>query len=135
MTGRQESGVSLIEIVIVILAVAVQGVLLGVAEFTKAGAPTAAQLNLATELAQERMEMVLADRRMKGFGSFADPCAGGTPPANCSPPNAALYSLLPTTLSGAWSVEPDTAQYRVITVTVNGPEGQAAQLVTLVANY
>ena len=78
-------GFSLIELVIFIVIVSIMGVaLLASFSVTTRSSPDAGQMTQATQLAQERMELVMAQRRAVAFAAFADTCPG--PAAACTPP-------------------------------------------------
>jgi hypothetical protein len=91
-------------------------------------APQAGRLDRAAELAQQRMELILGQRRAAGFAAFADPCVPGPGPAICTPP--AGYAVSSSIVTG-WGADP--ANYKVVTVTVTGPASLTAT--ALVANY
>lgn len=128
-TGRGVAcmrGFSLIELVIFIVLVSIMGVaLLASFSVTTRSTPDAGQVTQATQLAQERMELILAQRRAAGFAAFTDPCPG--PPAACTPP--AGYTVT-AAIAPNWNGD---TNYRVITVTVGGT--MAATATALVANY
>lgn len=119
------AGFSLIEAVIFIV---VLGVLLAslVLAFSSpmSKSPQAGQLDMGAELAQQRLELILAQRRAVGFATFADPCPG---PAVCTPP--AGYTVT-STIVGGWT---DAANFKEVTVTVGG--NTALTATALVANY
>lgn len=120
-----ETGFSLIELIAFIVIVS----LLVVALFTSLStsgvrAPTAGQIDFAAEIAQERLELILAQRRLNGFASFVDPCPG---PTVCTPPAGYAVSA---SIAGNWSGD---ANYKVITVDVTGIF--SASVSALVANY
>jgi len=102
---------------------------------------TPAQITLATQLAQERMELLLGQRDAGGYSTvaLADPCVGGSPPAICTDQYApsGLYSIVVTGVNPAmqWSgLGMDS--YRMLGVTVLGPDGaQLASLSAVIGNY
>lgn len=132
---RTQNGYSLIELVIFIVIMGI----IGTALFS--GFNTALQGSSASDfgakpmrLAQERMELILAQKRALGFAGFTaatfDPCTS-TPPSTqpvCTaiPAGYSVSSALATDWGG------DT-NYKVITVSITG-KGQAT-LTALVANY
>lgn len=126
-------GTTLIELVafIVILAVVVTGVMTGLAGALRvAGTPR--DMNQALRLAENRMEVILAQRGRLGFTAFAasfDPCAAATPEACTAPTDFSVGAALAASYS---SSDPN---YRVVTVTVTKSGGQLAELKTIVANY
>jgi len=119
-------GFTLIELIIFIVIVSIMGVaLMSAFSITTRGTPEAGQLTQATQLAQERMELVMAQRRIAGFAAFADPCPG--PAAACTPP--AGYNVT-TTIAPNWSGD---ANYKQITVNVTGTG--SATVTSIVAKY
>jgi len=138
-----ERGVTLIELVafIVIMGISVTA-LLSMYRAVLPRGTTPAQITLATQLAQERMELLLGQRDAKGYSTvvLADPCVGGTPPAICTDqftPSGGLYSIVVTGVNPAlpWSAI-STGSYRMLGVQVLGPDGnQLAELSAVIANY
>lgn len=135
MTRRRDcpapcAGFSLIEVIVFIV---VLGVLLAglVAAFSSPlrASPQAGELDLVAELAQQRMELILAQRRASGFATLADPCVPGPGPAVCVPP--AGYAVASSVATG-WGADP--INYKVVTVTVTGPTTTASSA-ALVGNY
>jgi type II secretory pathway pseudopilin PulG len=124
------AGFSLIEVVvfIVVLGVLVAGM---VAAFVSPlrDSPRAGELDLMAELAQQRMELILAQRRAAGFAAFADPCVPGPGPAVCTAPPG--YAVVSGIASG-WGSDP--VNFKVVSVSVTGPSMTAAST-ALVANY
>jgi hypothetical protein len=90
--------------------------------------PQAGELDRLAELAQQRMELILAQRRAAGFAAFADPCVPGPGPAVCAAPPG--YSVSSTIVTG-WGADP--INYKVVTVGVTGTS--TATATALVANY
>ncbi len=129
MSARGAGGFTLIEAIVFIAVVAV--LLAGIVAAFRSNlqlSPQAGQIDLASELAQQRMELILAQKRAAGFAAFADPCVPGPGPAACVPPAGYVVS------SGiASGYAGDAADYKTITVSVTGPT--AATAATLVANY
>lgn len=128
-------GFTLIELIVTLVIVSVAAVAL----FTMFAdvlprSPTPAQVTQAEQLAQERMELILGQELLLGFGSTAlDPCPG---PAICTVTSGFTVTSSGANALVAWPVDNDTGRYRLITVTVNGPAGtQLSQLAALVANY
>ena len=120
------SGFALIEIIIfiVVSSVVVVGLFAAFANNLR-NTPQAGQIDRAADIAQQRMELILAQRRAVGFATFADPCPGATV---CTPP--AGFSVTSSIVSG-WNGDP--TNYKVITVDVTGQF--AATATALVANY
>lgn len=130
---RPARGFTLVELVVFIVVAA----LLGLGFFSVFGSmvsedsPQAGETTKATQLAQERMELILAQKHAVGFTAFADPCGW----LACTLPDT-RYTVAATIIN-AWAVDNDIARYRVITVTVTDTvqSRTAATLSTLVANY
>lgn len=125
--GHRADGFSLVEAIVFIVVAGVLAAGLVVALVAPLrSAPQAGQLDQAAELAQQRMELILGQRRrVNGFAAFADPCPG---PAICTPP--AGYAVTSSIVTG-WGADP--ANYKVVTVTVAGPVSLTTT--ALVANY
>ena len=81
----------------------------------------------ANLLAQERMSIILADKKINGFAGLKDPCKLGSPPAICQSTSGFTVD---STITSSWSGNSNLKQ---ITVTVTG-DGNAT-LVTVVGNY
>jgi len=143
-----QHGLSLIELIvfIVVISFAFTGVIIAFTTMSR-GTPTPQQLTLATHYAQERMELILGQKRRVGFQCFIatnfDPCntVANVPPAGC-PTIATIatggcaalpagYAIPAPTFANATPTEND----KQITITVNGPQGQLAQLQAFVSNY
>ncbi len=126
--GRRAAGFTLVEIIVFIVVVAVLGVTL-LAVFSsllsRSGVPR--NISVASQLAQERMEIVLARRAASGYAGFLaafDPCAvSAQPPCAVFPAGYAVTATL--AVLGANLAE--------VTVAVTGPEN--ATLRAQVANY
>ncbi|MFH1603180.1 MAG: hypothetical protein ABIH03_04665 [Pseudomonadota bacterium] len=138
-----QHGVSLIELVafIVIMGISVVALLSMYRAVLPHGA-TPAQITLATQLAQERMELLLGQRAAYGYSTavLADPCAGVTTSGICTDqftPWGGLYSIIVTGVNPPlpWSGI-GTDSYRMLGVKVLGPEGnQLANLSAVIGNY
>ena len=144
-----QHGLSLIELIvfIVVISFAFTGVIIAFTTMSR-GTPTPQQLTLGTHYAQERMELILGQKRRVGFQCFTttnfDPCntVANVAPAGCATVAtiatggcAALpagYSFTPTP---TFTPNSPTVNDNQITVTVNGPQGQLAQLQAFVSNY
>jgi Tfp pilus assembly protein PilV len=140
-----QRGVSLIELIafIVIMGISVTALLSMYRAVLPRGA-TPSEITLATQLAQERMELILGQRAASGYSTavLTDPCVGGTPPAICTNQftPSGLYSIVVTGINPALSwpaISPvDANSYRMLGVRVLGPDGnQAASLSAVIANY
>ena len=137
-----QRGVTLIELIafIVIMGISVMALLSMYRAVLPHGA-TPSQITLATQLAQERMELILGQRVADGYSTatLTDPCVGGTPPAICSSQftPSGSYSIVVTGINPAlqWSGI-STNTYRMLGVKVLGPDGkQFANLTAVIANY
>ena len=131
-----QTGVTLIELVafIVIVSVAMVG-LIGAYSKILARAPTPAQITRATQLAQERMELILSQKDVQGYTSpTLDPCPAS---AACPTPLAGFtVNASGVNPSAVWPTNPVISQYRLITVTVTDPQGkQLSELQSVLANY
>jgi Tfp pilus assembly protein PilV len=134
--------VTLIELVafIVIMGISVIALLSMYRAVLPRGA-TPAQITMATQLAQERMELLLGQRDAFGYSTavLTDPCAGGTPPAVCTNQftPSGQYSIIVTGVSppvqwSGFSVD----IHRMLGVRVLGPDGnQLAGLSAVIGNY
>lgn len=145
---RKEFGVTLVELIvfILVLSVGVAGIMLAFAQALRGG-PTARDLTIAMQLAQERMSLVLAQKNVIP-GRFAcfddprfDPCKDSSAvPAPCTGAGASTVTAcsaranytVTTSLSSNWNG--DTA-YKVVTVRVQGPERIDFTYDALAANY
>ena len=137
-----QRGVTLIELIafIVIMGISVVALLSMYRAVLPRGA-TPAEITLATQLAQERMELILGQRVASGYSTavLTDPCVGGTPPAICTSQftPSGLYSIIVTGVNPAlqWSgISADS--YRMFEVDVLGPDGgQFASLSAVIGNY
>jgi Tfp pilus assembly protein PilE len=133
---RRTSGVTLVELVAFIAIAGLMAAILSSSlGETLRDTDESQEFAAAVALAQERMELILGQRRKSGlvFSSFADPCPNAT---------QACSTLTGYTVTSAIANNSSectgtaTADCRKITVTVTGPDGgQAAQLVNRVMNY
>ena len=129
--GRRRAcgGFSLIEAIVFIVVVGLMLAALAVAF----GGPLrtsdrAGELDKLAELTQQRMELILAQRRAAGFAGFADPCVPGPGPAACTVP--AGYTVTSAIAAGFG----DPANYKVVTVSAVGASATLSTL-ALVGNY
>lgn len=123
----KHNGFSLIELIIFILILAIGiGVLLPITT-TLGYIQHIDQQTQALELAQQRIELILAQKHMQGFAYFSDPCVSASPPAICSVPSGFTVTAA---IANDWGGDPE---YKVITVTTSGLAN--AELQTIVANY
>lgn len=104
---------------------------------TTKNAPAGGNMTTATQLAQERMEIILAQKNAVGFANFTaanfDPCQSGSPAVCTTPPAGYSFSPLPSLTTGWDDGGGINNNYKVITVTVAGP--QSATLTAVVSNY
>ncbi len=122
-------GFSLIEAVVFIVVLGVLlAALVAALGSNLRNAPTAGRIDLAAEIAQQRLELILAQRRAAGFAAFTDPCVPGPGPAVCTPP--AGYTVASSIVAG-WGADP--VNYKVVTVDVTGAWTTSAS--ALVASY
>ena len=139
ISAKRQTGVSLIELIvfIIVVAIAVIGLLTSLGRSLPTD-PAPQEITQATQLAQERMELIVGQKDNLGFAGMTDPCVGGTPPAICT------TSGFTVTVTGVSSVvacpaaiDSDTANCKSITVTVNDSttNTQLATLTSLVTNY
>ena len=136
-----QRGVTLIELIafIVIMGIASMALLSMYRAVLPRGA-TPSQITIATQLAQERMELILGKRVADGYSTtvLTDPCVGGTPPAICTNQftPSGLYSVVVVGISPALQWSGTTNTYRMLGVQVLGPDGnQFANLSAVIANY
>jgi len=99
--------------------------------------PTAAQLTQAMQLAQERMELILGQRDVRGYNNLVDldPCNVGAPSVCTSTFGYTVTSA--GTAPGApvaWPPNPATASYKLVTVTV-ALGGTLATQSAVLSNY
>lgn len=133
-TGARQAGVSLVELVVFILVAGIAGLGL-MAAYTglMRGPPLSLVNTVATQIAQERMELILARRRAVGFTAINDPCDPGPGPAICTALDPAYTILIPT-IRGI-GVAPANANQREIIVTVQSGGVTVMTLSTMVARY
>ena len=146
---RDCGGVSLIEVIIfiVITAVVVVGLVAGMSGAVRT-APVPREMHQGLQLAQGRMELILAQRSRLGFAGFTaatfDPCAppGGAQEACLAPATYAVVAPCFYTGAGtcgfgaANTCNGGDVNYTCVRVRVTGPEGTTvAELDAMVANY
>ena len=130
-----QHGMTLIEVLLFVVVVGIVAAgLLTAFNGALRSTSTPGQMLTAQLLAQERMELIIGQRRVLGFGGFTsstfDPCTA-TPSSNqpfCKTfPSG--YSVT-ATLNNNWSGD---TNYKLITVDVSGPSQTTMQ--AIVANY
>jgi prepilin-type N-terminal cleavage/methylation domain-containing protein len=134
-TCYRTRGFTLIELIIFILVVSILAVgLFSAFSYSLQGTGQLYNTTRAMQLAQERMELILPQKRVVGFAAFdnttADPCK--TAPVSTLP----VCITIPAGFTVDSNVDPDLVDpinYKVITVTVTGVG--SATLDALVANY
>lgn len=141
-------GISLVEVIvfIVITGIVVAGLISGMAAAVRS-APVPRVMHQGLQLAQGRMELILAQKNRLGFSGFTgatfDPCA---PPAGaqeaCLAP--AAYAVTPCFYSGAGTCgfgaantcQSGDVNYKCVRVRVTGPDGTTVALLdAMVASY
>ena len=149
LTRRGCGGVSLVELLIfiVITALVMAGLVAGMSGAVRT-APVPREMHQGLQLAQGRMELILAQRKRVGFAGFTgatfDPCAppGGAQEACLAPPTYTVVA--PCFFTGAATCGFGAANtcrggdvnYTCVRVRVTGPEGTTvAELDAMVANY
>ena len=128
-SNTNQTGVSLVEMVafIVIVTIAMVGLMQAYTSILTR-APTASQLTQATQLAQERMELILAQKDLLVFNSPAfDPCVTSlaaicAPPVGFLIPTPVLGTVAPVAPPAPWP-DIDPTRYRLITVIVTDSQG------------
>jgi Tfp pilus assembly protein PilE len=129
MTFRACGGVTLVELIAFLVVISIAAVaLLGLYRNVLPRAPTPAQITRAGLLAQERMELIVAQRAILGFSSVAlDPCrvsAAGI----CTLPSGFSIQVVGDNVA-------PTPPSRQITVTVSAAGQQLAQQVVVLTSY
>ena len=116
LISRRVAGLTLIEVVVfvVVAGVLAAGLIVALGSSLR-GSSQAGQTDLVAEIAQTRLELILAQKRVVGFAVFADPCSPGPGPSACTPP--AGYTVTSSIVTG-WGGDP--TNYKVVTVTVGG---------------
>lgn len=134
--SRRRSGFTLIEVVVfmVIVGIAAFALLRSFGNLLPR-APTGAQITQASQLAQERMELILGRYQAVGFSAVNDPCVGGTPPTICTTvPTGYTFVVGGFAPVVAWNGNPVTS-YKLVTVTVSFDGTPLAQESAVLASY
>ncbi len=133
MNRLPQQGFSLIELIIFILVVSILSTALFSVFSTALRGPAQVSGSIqAMQLAVERMELILPQRKALGFVAFATPAA--------DPCQQGSTQLVCTTIPAGFTVTPDIVpnwggdnNYKVVTVSVTGTA--TATLTALVADY
>lgn len=128
---QHKTGFTLVELIIfiVVLSIAVSAIFSAFSVALQQSF-TANYQTTVIELAQGRMELILGQKRLKGFAGFTDPCPGA--PACTLPAALSTYSV--STSISATTIGSDN-NYAIIRVTATGPSNSKANVQTLVAGY
>lgn len=94
--------------------------------------PSTANIGIASQLAQERLTLVLEQRMRLGYAGMSDPCGSS---ALCTSVSGFTVTLSGLSVSTSWGMDTDTQRYRVITATVTHSSGKLAEESIVVANY
>ncbi|MGH8750773.1 MAG: type IV pilus modification PilV family protein [Burkholderiales bacterium] len=139
MKCRAQHGFSLIELIVFLVVAGIgAAALLAALANTMPRALTAQQITQGTQLAIERMELILGQKDNLGFAAVSDPCVGGVPPAQCTPIAGFVETVtgVAAVVACPAAIDPSTANCRTITVSVTGPTGvQIVLLTALVTNF
>lgn len=146
ISAKRQTGVSLTELIvfIVVVAIAVIGLLTSLGRSLPTD-PAPQEITQATQLAQERMELIVGQKDNLGYAGMTDPCVGGTPPAICTTSgftitvcgiNSGGGCAAPPIACPA-AIDSNTANCKSISVTVKDSttNKQLATLTSLVTNY
>ena len=137
-TGMRARGFTLVELLVFIVMIAVAAVGLLMSMRYAMPRSTAGATNVqAVEVAQMRMELILAQKDTDMYQYMSDPCLGGTPVSTlCTNPLGFNVTVTGISSATAWtSLTP--AAYKLITVTVKDSTNTTtlASMTSLVANY
>jgi hypothetical protein len=118
-------GFSLIELVVFIIVMGLAAAAIVVPLKTALGINSAipSYQTIALELAQQRMELILGQRRLNGYPP-TDPCTFGSPPSVCTAPTGYTVSATLTTVT----ISGDT-NYMRIDVPVTGLGNASLQMI------
>lgn len=133
-----QRGFSLIEMVvfIVIISIAAKTLLISFAS-SLPRAMTPQQVAIATHLAQERLELIMQQKAVKGYSNMVDPCVTSVLTA-CTAVTGYTVSVsgVPVAVACPVAIDNNTVTCRSINLNVTGPNGtQLISLTTLVTNY
>ncbi len=124
-----QAGVTLIELIVFIVIAALLATGL-IAAFTSSmkDTPKSNEITQALQIAQERMELILAYKQSKGFNALVDPCTLASPPTQCTSFPSGYSVAVPAFTN--WN---GSSEFKVVTVNVTGT--QAITLTAIVASY
>ena len=126
-------GFSLIELIVFIVVIGIAVTAISIAFSTASQNDVGANAQTtANNIAAARMEFILGQASINGYLSFSDLCAGGSPPAVCTLPAALSAYTVSSSIAGT-TIGGDS-NYKIITVTVSGPQSAAATLKALVGS-
>lgn len=128
---KNTRGFSLIELIIfiVVTGIALSGVFLAFSTALTNGV-SINQQGVANALANARMNIIMGQFNIDGFDDFIDICSVGSPPAVCS--SVSGYTTTSSIVDFTFASD---ANFKLITVTVIGPNNVRAELKTLVTRY
>lgn len=144
-TGSRMHGVTLIELMVFIVVAGIVAVAMVQAfSGTMRGSYYGKELTQATQLAQQRMEFILGQRRALGYANFSattyDPCALAIAPWPATQTCSAAGSYTVSSASSSFAADACGAgtgtNCRLINVVVTGPYGDTlTQVTTQVWSY
>jgi type II secretory pathway pseudopilin PulG len=142
MKNRQNSGYSLIELVIFIIVIGIGISVLIPLVITLSNVHLVDKNIQATKLAEQRMEIILNDYRTHGFSTFLDPCQVSPIPPICNVSNLAGATQNPPGFTvtsepieqgnlidtgSGWLGPIDDGDAKLITVNVTGKSSSTLQ--------
>lgn len=129
---KRSKGFTLIELIVFIIIVGLaSGAMFAGMQTALRKSKTVKDDMRALFLAQQRMELILGQKKQTGFTSFVDPCVSLSFPASLCASGAFSFGYtVSSTISSSWNSDTSLKQ---ITVTVTGP--QSVTLTTVVGNY
>jgi len=131
-------GFTLVELLVFIVMIAVAAVGLLMSMRYAMPRSTAGATNVqAVEVAQMRMELILAQKDTDMYQYMSDPCLGGTPISTlCTNPLGFNVTVTGISSATAWT-SLTSAAYKLVTVTVKDSTNTTtlASMTSLVANY